>query len=132
MTSASAIGRPCESTTRPRNGLRGKSRTSCGGISGVLTSRRIAEAKPSACTVSVSSSQLGSMNRPVRNPPLSSVRRRWELPTLLRFCTTIVAAATGRPVGLETVPETDRPVFITPAFARARRPSAVTGCESAM
>ena len=70
------------------------------------------------------------MNGPVRNrPSRSDTVRRSVFRSGLDWMMT-VAPATGRPVGLSTVPPRDRPVSITPETAKARRSAAVTDCFS--
>ncbi len=123
-TAAPAIARPCESTTRPRSGLRGASVMTCGGISAATVIRRMAEAKPSACTVRITVGQFEAMKWPVWNRPWSSVFRGWNDPLSFDPVTTTVAPATGRPVGLSTVPATDAPRFIICTCDSARASSA--------
>ena len=59
------------------------------------------------------------------NRPCSSVLSRTGGPEPCRPDTTTVAPATGRPVGLSTVPETAAPAFITWTLDSLRASSAV-------
>ncbi len=68
------------------------------------------------------------MNGPVWNRPSRSDRMRRSVFRSDLDWTTTVAPATGRPVGLSTVPERARPAFITTAVSNARRALAVTDC----
>ncbi len=96
-----------------------------GGVPGVAVIRRMAEAKPSAWTVSVTSGRSGATKRPVWNRPCSSVLSRTDDPEPCRPENTTAAPATGRPVGLITVPVTAAPAFITWTLDSLRASSAV-------
>ena len=132
QTAAPATGRPWASTTRPSIGRRRVSRTTCAGVSGLTTISRSAVASPGAMTVMTGVARSGSRQRPDWNWPFLSVVSRRNILSHCGIVTTTVAPETGRPNGLKTVPETERPVFMTCSTENVRALSAVVSSSVRM